>query len=183
MLSEKCTEFYSWSGQLRCSYTRCPLLPPTLKSGGACAPPEYMAPAPTVTIRPPISSSLQIRNRSFRFVSPHIRNQLNASFHQYLLISLLHIHLMSVVPVHRHRHHFYCPQNLFFQSRLKTDLSHKYFPPCYRRDSWQHFDTYYVHRFISSLFTTRDRSHGRLSWLSVRFLLHVQYTLSYRIAC
>jgi len=29
-----------------CSYPLCPLLPPTLKSGGACAPPEYIAPAP-----------------------------------------------------------------------------------------------------------------------------------------
>jgi len=29
-----------------CSYPLCPLLPPTLKSGGARAPPEYMASAP-----------------------------------------------------------------------------------------------------------------------------------------
>ena len=40
-----------------CSYPLCFLLPPTLKSGGACAPPEYrpMAPAPMgQNVSPPL---------------------------------------------------------------------------------------------------------------------------------
>ena len=46
MLSEYCKEFYSCSGQLQLLTVPGPLAPHTLKSGGARAHPEYMAPAP-----------------------------------------------------------------------------------------------------------------------------------------
>jgi len=46
MLSEYCKEFYSCSGQLQLLAVPGPLAPHTLKSGGARAHPEYMAPAP-----------------------------------------------------------------------------------------------------------------------------------------
>jgi len=35
----------------------CPLLPPTLKSGGARAPPEYMTPAPMLQNLQPVDSN------------------------------------------------------------------------------------------------------------------------------
>ena len=42
--------------------------------------------------------------------------------------------------------------------------------------------TYRAHRFIFSFsFTFLFVPRGRLSWLSVSFLLHVKYTVSYRI--
>ena len=39
--------------QLPAAITRCAPSSPTLKSGGACVPPEYMAPAPVVWINTP----------------------------------------------------------------------------------------------------------------------------------
>jgi len=90
----------------------------------------------TVTMsRPSLSSSfLKITNRSFCLALPHLWNQLPVSFRQYILISLLHIHRISLIAVHvgLHHHHFYPPYSyllLLFIIGSKPTFLHKSFPP------------------------------------------------------
>ena len=75
----------------------------------------------------------KITNRSFRFASPHLWNQhqLPVPLRQPTIISLLHIHRISLTAVHvRHHHGISTLLNSFsFHSRLKTylftSLSHR----------------------------------------------------------
>ena len=81
--------------------------------------------------RPSVSSSLQISNRSFRYASPHIWNQLPSSFRQ--------PHCVHSPPGSPHPTYIISSQSSpsfspsvtpsTFHSRLKTHLFHKSFPP------------------------------------------------------
>jgi len=81
--------------------------------------------------RPPVSSSLQITNRSFTYASPHLWNQLPSSFWQ--------PHSVHSPPGSPHPAHITSSQSppslsspvtpSTFHSRLKTHLFHKSFPP------------------------------------------------------
>jgi len=80
--------------------------------------------------RPPVSSSLQITNRSFTYASPNLWNQLPSSFRQ---LRSVHSSPGSPHPVHITSSH--SPPSLSspitpstFYSRLKTNLFHKSFP-------------------------------------------------------
>ena len=81
--------------------------------------------------RPSVSSSLQITNRSFRYASPYLWNQLPSSFRQ--------PHSVHSPPGSPHPAHITSSQSppslsqsitpSVFHSRLKTHLFHKSFPP------------------------------------------------------
>jgi len=81
--------------------------------------------------RPSVSSSLQITNRSFRYASPHLWNQLPFSFRQ--------PHCVHSPPGSPHPTYITSSQSSpsfspsvtpsTFHSRLKTHLFHKSFPP------------------------------------------------------
>ena len=81
--------------------------------------------------RPSVSSSLKITNRSFRYASPHLWNQLPSSFRQ--------PHCVHSPPGSPHPTHITSSQSSpsfspsvtpsTFHSRLKTHLFHKSFPP------------------------------------------------------
>ena len=78
--------------------------------------------------RPPTSSSLKITNRSFRYASPHLWNQLPVSFRQPctkhpaddITLSNSPSTCSPLSPSITHS---------LFHSRLKTHLFHKSFPP------------------------------------------------------
>jgi len=79
-------------------------------------PPGHTRSSSLITIaRPPSSSSLKITDRSFRYASPSLWNNLPASFHQPRSSSVTTI----------------TPSITFslFHSRLKTHLFHKSFSP------------------------------------------------------
>ena len=120
-------------------------------------PPRSTRSSPVVTLsRPPTISSLKITDRSFRYASPHLWNQLPDSFcqprqscidfppHSLVSSSLLSLPLSSAIT----------PSLL--HSRLKTYFLNKSFPPqtsfTYRTAfvttglDW----TYHAHRFIFS---------------------------------
>jgi len=89
------------------------------------------APHSVVTLaRPYVSSSLQITNRSFRYASPHLWNQLPSSFRQ--------PHCVHSLPGSSHPTHITSSQSSpstspsvtpsTFHSRLKIHLFHKSFP-------------------------------------------------------
>ena len=81
--------------------------------------------------RPSVSSSLQITNRSFRYASPHLWNQLPSSFRQ--------PHSVHSPPGPPHPVHITSSQSSpsfspsvtpsTFHFKLKTHLFHKSFPP------------------------------------------------------
>ena len=81
--------------------------------------------------RPSVSSSLQITNRSFRYASPYLSNQLPSSFRQ--------PHSVHSPPGSPHPARITPSQSPLsfspsitpsaFHSRLKTPLNHKSFPP------------------------------------------------------
>jgi len=81
--------------------------------------------------RPSVSSSLQITNRSFRYASPHLWNQLPSSFRQ--------PHCVHSPPGSPHPTYITSSQSSpslspsvtpsTFHSRLKTHLFYKSFPP------------------------------------------------------
>ena len=78
--------------------------------------------------RPPTSSSLKITNRSFRYASPHLWNQLPVSFRQPCTKHPADDITLSNSPS------TYSPlspsiTHSLFHSRLKTHLFHKSFPP------------------------------------------------------
>ena len=78
--------------------------------------------------RPPTSSSLKITNRSFRYASPHLWNQLPVSFRQPCTKHPADDVTLSNSPS------TYSPlspsiTHSLFHSRLKTHLFHKSFPP------------------------------------------------------
>ena len=78
--------------------------------------------------RPPTSSSLRITNRSFRYASPHLWNQLPVSFRQPCLKHLVDDVTLSNSPP------TYSPlspsiTHSLFHCRLKTRPFHKSFPP------------------------------------------------------
>ena len=140
----------------------------------------FLAPqAPTI-------SSLKITDRSFSYASPRLWNQISDSFR--------HHHSRLDSPPHPLVNSSLTSSTLsssitpsLFHSRLKSYLFNKSFPPYffYLRNclTITGLDrTYHAHHFIFSfdlifLFVPC----GRLSWLPVSFLLHVKYTLSYRI--
>ena len=78
--------------------------------------------------RPPTSSSLKITNRSFRYASPHLWNQLPVSFRQPCTKHPADDVTLSNSPS------IFSPlspsiTHSLFHSRLKTHLFHKSFPP------------------------------------------------------
>jgi len=84
-----------------------------------------------ILARPPVSSSLQVTNRSFTYASPYLWNQLPSSFRE--------SHSVHCPPVSPHLAHITSSQSppslsspttaSTFHSRLKTHLFHKSFPP------------------------------------------------------
>ena len=70
----------------------------------------------TIT-RPPSSSSLKITNRSFRYASPSLWNNIPASFRQPQAHSSSETNITPSIT------------SSLFHSRLKTHLFHKSFPP------------------------------------------------------
>jgi len=81
--------------------------------------------------RPPVSSSLQITNRSFTYASPYLWNQLPSSFRQ---PHYVHCPSGSPHPAHITSSQSPCSHSspitaCTFHSRLKTHLFHKCFPP------------------------------------------------------
>jgi len=81
---------------------------------------------------PPTSSSLKVTNRSFRYASPYLWNQLPKSFcesHPHLSFSASQSHL----PIHATSQSASTPlspiTSSLFHSRLKMHLFHKSFPP------------------------------------------------------
>jgi len=81
--------------------------------------------------RPSVPSSLQITNRSFRYASPYLWNQLPLSFHQ--------PHPVHSPPGSPHPSRItssqsppsLSPSPTAFRSRLKIHLFHKSFPPVF----------------------------------------------------
>jgi len=110
--------------------------------------------------RPPTICSLKITDRSFRYAPTRLWNKFPDSFcqpHHSCLDSPPHPLLnssLSSSPLSPS----ITPS--FFHSRLKTYLFYNFFS-----------FTFYSFLFIPC---------GRLSWLPVNFLLHIEYTLSYR---
>ena len=92
-------------------------------------PPRATRSSSVVTLsRPPTSSSLKITNRSFRYASPHLWNQLPVSFRQSCTKHPADDVTLSNSPP------TYSPLSpsiihSLFHSRLKTHLFHKSFPP------------------------------------------------------
>ena len=79
-------------------------------------PPGCTRSSSLITIaRTPSSSSLKITDRSFRYASPSLWNNLPASFHQPCSSSVI-----TITP---------SITSSLFHSRLKTHLFHKSFPP------------------------------------------------------
>ena len=92
-------------------------------------PPRATRSSSVVTLsRPPTSSSPRITNRSFRYASPHLWNQLPVSFRQtHTKHRADDVTLSNSPPT-------YSPlspsiTHSLFHSRLKTHLFHKSFPP------------------------------------------------------
>jgi len=82
--------------------------------------------------RPSVSSSLQFINRSRRYASPHLWNQLLSTFRQPHSVNLL-VHLILHITSPQSSSSFsscvtYTTPSAF-HSRLKTHLFHKSFPP------------------------------------------------------
>ena len=94
-----------------------------------CSAPRATRSSSVVTLsRPPTSSSLRITNRSFRFASRHLWNQLPVSFRQPCTKHPADDVTLSNSPP------TYSPlspsiTHSLFHSRLKTHLFHKSFPP------------------------------------------------------
>ena len=147
-------------------------------------PPRSTRSSSVVTLsRPPTISSLKITDRSFRYASPRLWDQLPDAFrqpHHSCLDSpphpLINSSLSSSIT----------PS--LFHSRLKTYLFNKstvdffYLLDCLTVTGLDR--TYHAHNFVFSFtfYFFLFIPCGRLSWLPVSFLLHVKYTLSYRIA-
>ena len=129
---------------------------------------------------------MKITDRSFRYASPRLRNQLPDSFrqprqscldsppHPLVNTSLSSSPLSSsITPLLSLQ-----AQNLAFQQILTLDFF-------YVLDAFVIIGldrTYHAHHFIFSFtFYFLFIPSGRLSWLTISFLLHVKYTLPYRI--
>jgi len=71
------------------------------------------------------TSFLKIPNRPIRFASPHLWNQLPASFRQSYSNPSHSSHFISLMPVHVYHHHLYRPYNsfLFFTASSKPTFS------------------------------------------------------------
>ena len=107
--------------------------PPYLHHLISAQPPLSTRSSSLVTLaRPPTSSSLRLTDRSFRYASPCLWNQLPSSLRQPHLstsVSVLPVHASTTSP-----HSVNSPLSpsitpSFFHSRLKTYLFHKSFPP------------------------------------------------------
>jgi len=139
--------------------------------------------------RPPTIFSLKITDRSFRYASPRLWNRLPDSSRQprqsCLFTSSFTSQLITVIVTTLIIHHSFTfisgskPTFLTYPSHLDTSST----LDCLRdhRTDW----TYHVYRFILNSFFSCFFLFvpcGGLSWLHVSFLLHVKYTLSYRIS-
>jgi len=107
--------------------------PPYLHHLISVQPPRSTCSSSMVTLtQPPTSSSLRITDRSFRYTSPCLWNQLPSSLRQPHLspsVSVLLVHAPTTSP-----HSVNSPLSptitpSFFHSHLKTYLFHKSFPP------------------------------------------------------
>jgi len=125
----------------------------------------------------------------------HPVSGINSLIHSVSLAS----HVLTHVLIHLSAHLYYHPhsrhpsfhhsftlslraQNLPFQQILPT-LDIFYLPGCLHDNGTGLSVILYAHRlFLVSHFNLLFVPCGRLSWLPVSFLLHVKYTLSYRIA-
>ena len=151
-------------------------------------PPRGTRSSSVVTLsRPPTISSLKITDRSFRYASPRLWNQLPDSFHQPRQLCL-------DSPPHS------LVSSSLLSSPLSSSILHSFTPgskptfstnPFHLRlllptglPSWQRDWTgpiMLIGLFLVSHFNFLFVPCGGLSWLPVSFLLHVKYTLSYRI--
>jgi len=93
-----------------------------------CSAPRVRATRSIVTLsRPPTYSSLRITNRSFRYASPHLWNQLPVSFRQPCTKHRPDVTLTNSPPT--------CSPlspsitHSLFHSKVKTHVFHKSFPP------------------------------------------------------
>ena len=151
-------------------------------------PPRSTRSSSVVTLsRPPTISSLKliITDRSFRYASPRLLNHLPDSFrqpHHSCLDSPPHSLISVIIPALVIHHSFTLSvqaQNLPFQQILST-VDFFYLLDCLTITGLDR--TYHAHHlFLVSHFNFLFIPCGRLSWLPVSFLLHVKYTLSYRI--
>ena len=92
-------------------------------------PPRVTRSSSVVTLsRPPTSSSLRTTNRSFRYASPHLWNQLPLSFRQPCIKHPADDVTLSKSPPTCSPLSPSITHSLF-HSRLKTHLFHKSFPP------------------------------------------------------
>jgi len=106
-----------------------PLLNYLSAQPGLCSAPRVRATRSVVTLsRPPTYSSLRITNRSFRYASPHLWNQLPVSFHQPCTKHPADDATLSNSPSTRSPLSPSITHSLF-HSRLKTHLFHKSFSP------------------------------------------------------
>jgi len=157
--------------------------PPHLHHLISVQPPRSTRSSSLVTLaRPPTSSSLRITDRSFRYASLCLWNQLSSSLRQ------PHSRpSVSVLPVHApttYSHSVNSPLSpsitpSLFHSLFKTYLFHKYFPAYtpFQPQYWLHghydrtVSSEHLRFFVFSFFITRFClvPCGRLSWLLVSF--------------
>ena len=139
-----------------------------------CSAPRATRSSSVVTLsRPPTSSSLRITNRSFRYASSHLWNQLPVSFHQPCIKHPADDVTLSNSPPTCSPLSPSITHSLF-HSRLKTHLFHKSFPSQSAiAPTWTAFSDYTgpdfsAQRFFifSYFFLFYFGSCGRLSWLN-----------------
>ena len=166
--------------------------PPCLHDFISVQPPRSTRCSSLVNLaRPPISSSLRIIDRSFRYASPRLWNQLPIVLSVNLIpvplsltcLFMLLPHLLTLST--HHSHHPELPISFTLCSRpiSFTNLYHHRLPSGLRTDSTD-FTTrpfllsisIFVFSFVITLFCLVPC--GRFSWLFVRFWSHV---VSYRI--
>jgi len=98
-----------------------------------------------------------------------------------IIASHVSTHLLIHLSAHLYYHHHSRHPSLF-HSGFKTYLFNKSFPPLTSFTYRTAFMTVgLIVLFLVSLFNFLFVPCGGLSWLPVSFLLHVKYTLSYRI--
>ena len=161
--------------------------PPYLHHLISVQPPRSTRSSSLVTLaRPPTSSSLHITDRSFRYASPCLWNQLPSSLRQPHFNPSVSVLPVPAPTISSHSVNSPLSPSItpsLFHSRLKTYLFHKSFPhrlPSSLRTDSTDFTTgpcllsISVFMFlVSSLFFFVWFPCGRLSWLHVCFWAHV----------
>ena len=137
-------------------------------------------------------SKIPITDRSFSYASRHLVFGINFQIHSVSLIILVSIHLLIHFSTHlcHHPHsrrpsllHSFTPGS---KPTFSTNFHRIFLLPILDSLTITGLDRTY-HAQLISLFLVLHFNFlfvpcGRLSWLPVSFLLHVKYTLSYRIS-